>query len=67
MENTTLKQELSNMANHYMRHAEWELKRAKQATPGSKVAQEIMQAYKYNAGRAAAITEALAIVEQYIG
>lgn len=63
----SLKQIILEAAEHYERHAEWERKRMERATEGSSVQREIRDAYKYNAGRAKAMREALEYVEQFIG
>ncbi len=63
----TLRQELLATAEHYRQHAAWERKRAEQATNGSMVQAEIMQAAKYNEGRAAAMLEAVELLDRYIG
>lgn len=63
----TLKQQVLDAADFYKRHAEWERKRAEQATKGSGIADEMMQAAKYNEGRAAAMLEALDLINRYLG
>lgn len=63
----TLTQRVLDAADFYKSHAEWERKRAEQATKGSWIAEEMMQAAKYNEGRAAAMLEALDLIKQYIG
>lgn len=55
----TFKAELIRLHAHYSRHAEWEKARADRATTGSDIQQEILRAYSYNKGRAAAIKEVL--------
>ena len=62
----SLKQYLQEAADHYERHAEHELKAAERF-PGGKLHTEIIAAYNYNRGRAAAMREALELVEELIG
>lgn len=65
--NTTLKQTLKKAQEFYTRHAEWERKKAEQATPGSNIREEMLRAAAYNEGRAKAMEEALGFLEQYLG
>jgi len=58
----TFKADLVRMYHHYVKHAEWEKNRADRATEGSSIQQEILRAYSYNKGRAAAIKEVLDLI-----
>lgn len=63
----TLKSQITEAADYYKRHAEWERSRAEQATNGSDIAAEMMMAARYNEGRAAAMREALDLINRYLG
>ena len=63
----TLKQQVLYAADFYKRHAEWERKRAEQATKGSGIAPEKMGADKCNEGAWAALLEAPDLIERYLG
>lgn len=68
MENKkTLKDYIKDAVEHYDKHANFEKCRADQATEGSNIQKEIMYAYQFNRGRAAAMREVLAFIEEYIG
>lgn len=58
-----LKLQLKEAAEIYERHAEEELKLAERY-PGGKHHDEIMTAYNYDRGRAAAMREALKIINE---
>lgn len=59
----TLKERLREAAAEYTHHAEWEDKKAAQATWGSRIRQEVTEASKYNRGRADAMNEVLSWIE----
>ena len=63
----TLKEYVTKAAELYESRAEWETKRAEQATNGSNIQREISQASAYNRGRAAAMREVLDIIDNIIG
>lgn len=63
----TLKQFIKEAAEHYDRHADWEKGRMKYVTSGSSNERELLQAYEFNRGRAAAMREVLNILDKFIG
>lgn len=67
MEKTTLKETLTQAAEHYERHAEWLRKRMEAAASGSRIQRETRDAYEFNRGRAKAMREALDFAESFIG
>lgn len=67
MQETNLKETLTQAEEHYERHAEWLRKRMEAATSGSRIQRETRDAYEFNRGRAKAMREALEFVESFIG
>lgn len=62
-----LKEAITEAAEFYARHAEWERSRAEQATKGSNIATEMLLAARYNEGRAAAMRETLDLINRFLG
>lgn len=58
-------QELTEQAEFYERHSEWERSRAEQATDGSSIKTETMMACRFNEGRAQAMREAIELVRKW--
>lgn len=68
MENKkTLKDYIKEAAEHYDKNANFEKCRADHTTEVSNVQKEHMYAYQFNRGRATAMREVLAFLEEYIG
>ena len=62
MKQQTIKEFMEEAIAHYTRDAEYERKRAKQATDGSSIQIELLMAAKFNEGRANAYKEMLALI-----
>lgn len=60
----TFKDYIKDAAEHYDKYANFEKRRADHATEGSNIH---MCAYQFNRGRATAMREVLAFIEEYIG
>ena len=64
--NMNLKEVIIETAEFYERHAEWQWDKAK--TAQSETAKGIMErAARYNEGRAAAMREALDLIDRFLG
>lgn len=63
----TFKDYIKDAAEHYDKYANFEKRRADHATEGSNIQKENMYAYQFNRGRAEAMREVLAFIEEYIG
>ena len=62
----TLKEAITEAAEFYERHAAWQRKKAETAQSGT--AKDVMEnAARYNEGRAAAMREALDLINRFIG